>query len=78
MAELAGQSGNVPGPDAWEATNAHLVASALVSAAALRHETRGCHWREDFPEADEAFRGHLISHLTPTGELATSYEALAP
>jgi L-aspartate oxidase len=60
-------------PQAWEATNAHLVSSALVAAAELRRETRGCHWREDFPEAEEAFRGHLVTQLTSSGTLTTDF-----
>jgi L-aspartate oxidase len=63
--------------ETWEATNAHLVASALVAAATVRRETRGCHWREDFPDADEAFRGHLITHLTADGALSTGYRPVA-
>jgi L-aspartate oxidase len=61
------------GTEQWEATNAHLVASALVAAASVRRETRGCHWREDYPNADESFRGHLVTHLTADGTLATEY-----
>ena len=34
------------------------VAAALVAAAARREETRGCHWREDFPDSDRACLGH--------------------
>ena len=78
LAGLAGQppgpSQTAPGPDAWEATNAHLVSSALVAAATLRRETRGSHWREDFPAADDAFRGHLITHLAAEDGLVTTYE----
>ena len=37
---------------AWEATGLVQVARALVAAALQREETRGAHWREDFPEAD--------------------------
>ena len=73
LAEL-NRPGERPEPEAWEATNAHLVSSALVAAAGLRRETRGCHWREDFPEADEAFRGHLITQLTADGILTTTFE----
>ena len=62
------------GTEAWEATNAHLVSTALVAAAGLRRETRGCHWREDFPEADDAFRGHLVTQLTSAGTLTTEFE----
>jgi L-aspartate oxidase len=48
---------------AWEATNLVTVASALVAAATRREETRGCHWREDFPEAGDAWLGHLVVGL---------------
>ncbi len=66
------------GTEQWEATNAHLVASALVAAASVRRETRGCHWREDYPDADETFRGHLVTHLTGDGSLSTEYRPVAP
>ena len=56
---------------AWEATDLHLVATALVAAAARREETRGAHWREDCPDASDAWLGHLVSTLT-----GTSFEPL--
>ncbi|WP_441245460.1 L-aspartate oxidase [Kitasatospora sp. McL0602] len=53
-----------PRVETWEAVNLHLVATALVAAAAQRQETRGCHWREDFPERDDAqWQRHLITTL---------------
>jgi L-aspartate oxidase len=39
--------------DAWETTNLVTVSSLLAEAALLREETRGSHWREDFPERDD-------------------------
>jgi len=51
------------GKAGWELTNLLTVASALVNAASIREETRGCHWREDFPHAEEAWRGHLLAKL---------------
>ncbi|HVU74692.1 MAG TPA: L-aspartate oxidase [Mycobacteriales bacterium] len=60
-----------PAPDAWQTTDLHTVATALVAAACLRTETRGGHWREDFPETDEAWRTHLVSRLEPDGTLVT-------
>ena len=46
--------------ESWEATNLLTIAAALTDAAALREETRGSHWREDFPERDDArWAGHL-------------------
>ncbi|UCM91859.1 L-aspartate oxidase [Streptomyces marincola] len=55
-----------PGADTWETANLHLVARVLVAVAALRPETRGCHWREDRTERDDArWRRHLVAALTP-------------
>ncbi|MFC1418285.1 L-aspartate oxidase [Streptacidiphilus cavernicola] len=54
--------GESPQVETWEATNLHLVATALAAAALLREETRGCHWREDFPDRDDVrWNTHLIS-----------------
>ncbi len=57
-----------PRVETWEAANLLLVAGALVTAAGQREETRGCHWREDFPERDDAhWQRHLITTLTASG-----------
>jgi L-aspartate oxidase len=61
----------------WEATNLVTVASALVAAAACRRETRGCHWREDFPTARDEWRGHLLATVTNAGALTEDWEELA-
>ena len=46
--------------DAWETTNLLTIASAVADAATVREETRGSHWREDFPERDDpTWAGHL-------------------
>ncbi len=54
LAHLAGSTTDVADVDAWETTNLLTVSSALVEAATRREETRGSHWREDFPERDDA------------------------
>ncbi|CAL9526007.1 L-aspartate oxidase [Streptomyces sp. enrichment culture] len=60
-----------PGVDTWEATNLLCVARVLVTAARLREETRGCHWREDHPERDDtAWRRHIVVRLNPDRSLA--------
>ncbi|MDX6287378.1 MAG: L-aspartate oxidase [Frankiales bacterium] len=74
--DLGEQHGVTAETDAWETTNLHAVATALTAAAMRRQETRGCHWREDFTETDEAWRGHLISRLDDDGELTTTYEPI--
>ncbi|MFE9107372.1 L-aspartate oxidase [Actinomadura geliboluensis] len=76
--ELEGLPGGdaEPGVAAWEVTNLYTVASAIALAARRREETRGSHWREDFPErADGAWRGHLVTRLTGN-VLTTTYEPL--
>jgi L-aspartate oxidase len=54
----------VPGVDGWETTNLHAISSALAQAALRREETRGSHWREDFPgRDDETQAGHIDTRL---------------
>ncbi|WP_326549860.1 L-aspartate oxidase [Micromonospora sp. NBC_01813] len=63
-----------PDTAAWEATNLVTVATALVAAAYARQETRGCHWRDDFPLAAEGWLGHLVSSLGPAGQPTLTWE----
>jgi L-aspartate oxidase len=53
LSALLGHADGDPRAEAWEATNLQQVASVLAEAAARREETRGSHWREDFPSADD-------------------------
>ena len=62
-----------PDAEAWQATNLHLVATALVRSALARQETRGSHWRDDFPASSEAWRGHLVCSLGGS-ELSSVFE----
>jgi len=58
--KLAGVAAETVDQESWETTNLLTIALALADAAALREETRGSHWREDFPERDDAhFAGHF-------------------
>jgi L-aspartate oxidase len=73
LADLSRRTTEVADVDAWEATNLLTVAAALLDAALLREETRGSHWREDFPERDdEQWRGHIDTVLAD-GVLRPSY-----
>ena len=56
----------------WETTNIAMLATALIRHASLREETRGSHWREDFPEQDDAhWQVRLVSNLNTDGTLTT-------
>ena len=63
--KLAGEEADEVNQDAWETTNLLTISAALTAAAALREETRGSHWREDFPERDDAaWAGHFDTVMT--------------
>ncbi len=64
LAALAANEGE-EGTAAWETTNLVSISAALATAALLREETRGSHWREDFAARDDAgFAGHFDVVLT--------------
>jgi len=74
-----------PSLAAWEATNLHTLATALVTAAARRTETRGSHWREDYPDPSPDWLGHLIVTVDrataegkPSGDMARTDTSSRP
>jgi L-aspartate oxidase len=69
-----GAGRGAPRTASWEATNLVSVAAALVGAAYARRETRGCHWREDFPVASDEWRGHLVAAVGADGKLGHTWE----
>jgi L-aspartate oxidase len=44
----------------WEVQNLLAVGSLITQAARHRTESRGCHYRTDYPEPNEALRSHTI------------------
>jgi L-aspartate oxidase len=72
LAALGRAQSNDPHTQAWETTNLHAVATVLTANALVREETRGSHWREDYPSPDD-LRWHLrlVSSLDGDGEITT-------
>jgi L-aspartate oxidase len=61
---------SMPGQHGMEAQNLCILAELLVEAALLRHETRGVHWRTDYPSRDdENFRGHVVQNRGASARL---------
>ena len=53
----------------WETSNVHQVASALTAAALVRTESRGGHFRTDFPVPDAAWERRVVVRLDDDGVL---------
>ena len=70
--ELLATPAGVVGQDAWETTNLVTVSALLAEAAWRREETRGSHWREDFPDRDDANQsGHHDWWIGDDGPIGT-------
>ncbi|UYM06982.1 L-aspartate oxidase [Solicola gregarius] len=53
-----------PRVEDWQATNLVTAAAAIALAARERRETRGSHWRDDYPHRDDTgWAGHLETTL---------------
>jgi L-aspartate oxidase len=45
-----------------------------LKAALIRQETRGSHWREDFPDTSDLWRKRIVQHVDQTGSWTTGYQ----
>ena len=63
-AEPAGPSA---GPEAWEVANMALAARIVAGLALRRTESRGAHWRTDYPDRDPKWQVRQVAQLFPDG-----------
>lgn len=84
LAALPTRAHQVPGVQAvpqvaeWETTNLHQVATVLTETALGRRESRGGHFREDFPERDdETWRCRQVVRIDADGHLALTTTPVA-
>ena len=79
LAQLSRQLPAHPGDrDAWITANMVLAAHAIASAALFREESRGAHFRSDFPARDSALDGlHYIYQSDNTTEGEWSLDRLS-
>ncbi len=54
-------------PPGCEVQNMAILAEMMVKAALLREESRGCHFRVDFPGEAEFWRRHIVFRLAENG-----------
>jgi succinate dehydrogenase / fumarate reductase flavoprotein subunit len=53
----------------WELDNLLAIAMTMTRAALNREESRGAHFREDFPERSDAFNYHTLISMDRFGEV---------
>jgi L-aspartate oxidase len=77
LTRIEDRSSATPCVEAWESTNLFQLAQAILKAALIRQETRGSHWREDFPETSELWRKRIIQQVDQTGSWTTGYQEVS-
>jgi L-aspartate oxidase len=65
--QLGERTSTEPCIEAWEATNLYLLANAIVRSALMRTESRGSHWRTDYPETSPSWHKRIIQELDNDG-----------
>jgi L-aspartate oxidase len=65
--------------EGWELQNLLITAACMTDAALARNESRGVHFRSDFPQPDdESWRRHLTIQIDVDGGYPKPGEKLGP
>ncbi len=73
LAQLSTRSSTEPRIEAWEASNLYLLAVAIVRGALERTESRGSHWRSDYPERDSAWQKRIVQKYGASGKWSARF-----
>ena len=74
LTRIGDRTSAAPCVEAWETTNLFQLAQAILKAALIRQETRGSHWRADFPESSDLWRKRIVQSLDQSGNWHTEYQ----
>jgi L-aspartate oxidase len=74
LAQIEKSSSDKPCVEAWEVTNLFTLAKVIVASALIREETRGSHWREDFPSESEEWLKRIVERMNGAGDLSHRFE----
>ena len=74
LTRIQDRTSDKPCVEAWETTNLFQLAQAILKAALIRQETRGSHWREDFPETSDSWKKRIVQQLDQTGYWTSGYQ----
>jgi L-aspartate oxidase len=72
LEQLGGRRSTQPCIEAWEVSNLYLLAVAIVRSALEREESRGSHWRSDFPETSDNWHKRIVQNFGIDGNWKTS------
>ena len=76
LEELSKRQTKVADVNSWEVSNLYFLATAIVRSALARKESRGSHWRSDFPEVDAKWQSRIVEHLDVDGAWSTTTQAV--
>jgi L-aspartate oxidase len=72
--QLATRTTTEPKISAWEVSNLYLLAVAIVRSALERKESRGSHWRSDYPETSDQWHKRIVQRFDAQGNWHTRFE----
>jgi L-aspartate oxidase len=76
LGELSKLTSTEPCIEAWEATNLHLLATVIVKSALLRTESRGSHWRSDYPNSQDKWLSRIVQQIDESGNWKNTLEMI--
>ncbi len=76
LEELSKRKTKIADINSWEVSNLYFLATAIVRSALARTESRGSHWRSDFPVIDIKWQSRIVEHLDIDGAWSTTTEAV--
>ena len=74
LEQLGTRTFTQPCIEAWEVSNLYLLATAIVRAALARTESRGSHWRSDFPDSSDKWLQRIIQSYDVNGDWHMRFE----
>jgi len=74
--ELSKLTSTEPQIESWEASNLHLLATAIVQSALIRKESRGSHWRSDYPQSSDSWLSRITTEIDESGNWKSDLEPI--
>ena len=73
LTQLSTRTSSEPRIEAWEASNLYILAVAIVRGALERTESRGSHWRTDYPLTDPHWQKRVVQKYDLSGKWSVRF-----